>query len=346
MDHTGDDYEISLPLQPAVIPDEYGRNGEAYIITINDRGIITSTLPTTRSAPIIESPDGTILIDQIEDVTLLSMVPNIVTPGTYGSSSTAAQFTVDTYGRVTAASTNNLPTLSSSTLTVAGGPAYTANLTVLALTPGTYGSGTQVPRIVVDQYGRITGVISIPIIQPTIPTVSSSTLSVTGAPDYEVNLNSGIVTPGTYGDATNIPSLTVDTYGRVTAATTNAISTLKDLWLWFSPTNHGSGTPYFWGMGYAENSATPLRFSTPCPVTGTIVEMFFSVDDTTLTGIGASCTLWMNNSATANVVTIPAGSLQATQAVSVAVNKNDKLAVRFVSTAIAYSSYCWLKIQY
>jgi len=46
---------------------------------------------------------------------------------------------------------------------------------------------------------------------------------VTGGPkSYVVSSNASGVTPGTYGSASLIPSLTVDTFGRVTAVTTNA----------------------------------------------------------------------------------------------------------------------------
>lgn len=160
----------------SVLPDTYGEDGAPFRITVDEYGRITNAFPEERTAPIIESPDGTILVDQIGDTTLLSMVPNIVSPGTYGSSSAAAQVTVDTYGRVTAASTNPLPTVSSSTLTIAGGPAYTANLTSGIVTPGTYGTASLIPSITVDTYGRTTAVTTNAI---TLPTLASGSYTPT-----------------------------------------------------------------------------------------------------------------------------------------------------------------------
>lgn len=92
---------IGLPASGA-LAGTYGDEDDPFEITVNEYGIITHIAPTERTAPIIESPDGTILIDQIDDATLLSMVPNIVTPGTYGNATNIPQITVDTYGRCTA----------------------------------------------------------------------------------------------------------------------------------------------------------------------------------------------------------------------------------------------------
>lgn len=169
------------------MPDQY--DGDGFSFTVNELGIMTAITPQPRTAPIIESPDGTILIDQIEDTTLLSMVPNIVTPGTYGSPTAAAQITVDTYGRVTAASEN--PIVSSITLESNSGTIeidepvtgeFDINLEDGVVTPGTYGSASQAAQVTVDTYGRVTAASQNPL-----PTISSSTLTVAGGPAYTIN---------------------------------------------------------------------------------------------------------------------------------------------------------------
>lgn len=181
-------------------PGAYGGEDTWIGMNVNEFGQIThiESELNPREAPLIESLNGTIYLDTDDDYMNIEMVPGIVTPGTYGSSTEAAQVTVDTYGRVTAASTNPIPaavTLSSSTLNVAGGPAYTADLTSGIVTPGTYGSATAVPSVTVDTYGRTTA-------------ISTNTIPV---------FDSGIFTP-TWTNSTNFsgtPTTLVMQYSRV-----------------------------------------------------------------------------------------------------------------------------------
>ena len=107
-------------------------------------------------------------------------------------------------------------------------------------TPGTYGSATQAPSITVDRFGCISSVVadtvtpawssvtSIPPVLTTdnIPLAAAYALSF--GDDWDEPIPSAAnplgsqpgVTPGTYGDASDIPVLAVDSYGRVTAAST------------------------------------------------------------------------------------------------------------------------------
>ncbi len=95
---------------------------------------------------------------------VISSVASGVAAGTYGSSSDIPQLTVDTYGRITAASTNPNPSLSSSTLVVAG---HTVNLPIIT-PPSTEGSATSIPSVTTDEFGRITALSG-----NTIPILSS-----------------------------------------------------------------------------------------------------------------------------------------------------------------------------
>ena len=105
--------------------------------------------------------------------------------------------------------------------------------TIGTITPGTY----TYPSIQVDAYGR-TVVISSQTPVTTITANSSSRITqsaTSGAVTFDL-ATSG-VTAGTYGSATLIPTITVDTYGRVTSASNNSISTTINL-----VANTGSGT--------------------------------------------------------------------------------------------------------
>jgi len=118
----------------------------------------------------------------------LTLANTAVTAGTYGSATNIPQFTVDSKGRITAASNISIAT----TLNVAGD------------------SGTDGIDLLTDTLNVLGGV--------------GLTSAVT-ANTVTVNLDNTAVTAGVYGSATNIPQFTVDAQGRVTAASNIAVAT-------------------------------------------------------------------------------------------------------------------------
>lgn len=158
---------------------------------------------------------------------LIDFASSGVTPGTYGDATHIPVTTVDTYGRTTAVTSTPITfptavTLSAgSQLSVTGGPAYTvSDQTGILASSGTFGSSTTFPVVTANTYGKVTGVTT-----NNLPTLTSTTMTINSSsyPAITSNLTSGIVTPGTYGDAINIPVTTVDTYGRVTGITPTPI---------------------------------------------------------------------------------------------------------------------------
>ena len=119
-------------------------------------------------------------------------------------------------------------------------------LTATGVTAGTYGNATTMPQFTVDSFGRITGVSNIAISaggSGDIEGVTAGnglidggatgtvTLNVGAGAGITVNadniaLTSGVVSTGakTYGSATLIPQITVDTYGRVTSVSNVSVS--------------------------------------------------------------------------------------------------------------------------
>ena len=125
--------------------------------------------------------------------------------------------------------------------------AVTLSLGTSGVTAGTYGNATTMPQFTVDTYGRITGVSNIAIsagggsgdIEGVTAgnglidggTTGTVTLNVGAGAGITVNadniaLTSGVVSTGakTYGSATLIPQITVDTYGRVTSVSNVSVS--------------------------------------------------------------------------------------------------------------------------
>jgi hypothetical protein len=156
------------------------------------------------------------------DLTTGTLNPNLlatsgVSAGTFGSSVSVGQFTVDSKGRITSATEIGISGsaggtvvavgATSNTLAVSSSPViYSGALQIDLATTGvpalTAGSSTQSAVITVDTYGRITA----------LETQAIAALSPTG------------VTAGTYGASGSVGVLAVNANGVITGATQQVIS--------------------------------------------------------------------------------------------------------------------------
>src|SRR6476661_6853329 len=97
-------------------------------------------------------------------------------------------------------------------------------------TAGTYGTATQVPQITTDAQGRVTAVTPITISAGTVQSVtagtglSGGTITTTGTIAMP-----NVGTAGTYGTATQVPRITTDAQGRVTAVTPTTITAVQSV---------------------------------------------------------------------------------------------------------------------
>lgn len=123
-----------------------------------------------------------------------------------------------------------------------GGGDLTASRTIshnTAGVAGTYGSSTTSPQLTTDSYGHVTGVTDIPIDHDALSNFvsnehvnhSSVTVTGTGALGGGGDLTASRTishntagTAGTYGSASQIPVLTTDSYGHVTAVTNTSVA--------------------------------------------------------------------------------------------------------------------------
>jgi hypothetical protein len=148
--------------------------------------------------------------------------------GTFGTTLAVPVVTVNAKGLVTAVSTavipNTIALTGDATASVTTGGSGILTLATVNANVGSFGSASTVPVVTVDAKGLVTAVSTAAI--PTTVALSGDVTSTGGTTSSNavVTLNSVNSNIGTFGSTTQIPVVTVDAKGRVTAVSTATIS--------------------------------------------------------------------------------------------------------------------------
>jgi hypothetical protein len=249
---------------PTFTVDEDGRLTAAADVSV--AGVSGTTWTPANTTFTIDTADGNAFTAVIDTFNSLDVTTNITVGGTVDGRDIAADgarldtletdISVNLTGDIVGTATSNTSILN-----------IVTELTNTGVTAGLYGSSTAVPIITVDEDGRVTaastaavsGVDTFTYDAPTntitlgtsdgssftINTetevtltgkVTGSATSTNGNLSIATQLENTGVTAATYGSSTAIPVLTVDEDGRITVASTAAVSGVEDL-LWYSANN-------------------------------------------------------------------------------------------------------------
>lgn len=197
----------------ATMPNSGVAAGTWNNITVNAKGVVTGGANT---AYLTENDTITVTGDASGSGRTnisLTLSDSGVSSGTY----THPAFSVDSKGRITSV-TNAALTISGDASGTLMGNSISVTLANSGVTVGTYNNLT------VDAKGRVTNGTTIPYLTYNETITVTGDAAGTGANAITLTLANSGVTAGSYGNATLIPSITVDAKGRVTDITTNAIA--------------------------------------------------------------------------------------------------------------------------
>jgi hypothetical protein len=228
----------------AVTAATHGTAAAIPVIVVDPQGRITGVTNTSISIGTSQIGSGTL------DDARLPAQAGLTAANYYGGATKTVAIVTDAKGRIKSAANVTIAIASSAVSGLAtsattdttnadnigSGTLATARLADSGVVARTYGTASSVSQVVVDAKGRITGISNVAIQIATSqitswPTfVASATTDTTNAGNIgsgtllAARLPTSGVSAGTYGSSSAVPAISVDSTGRITSATSTAIS--------------------------------------------------------------------------------------------------------------------------
>ena len=99
-----------------------------------------------------------------------------------------------------------------------------SNLTTTGVSAGTHGSSSAIPILVIDAQGRVLSASNTSVTSTSVFANSSQLTANSSSGNVLIGLANTAVVASTYGGATNVASIIVDQFGRITSASNVAVS--------------------------------------------------------------------------------------------------------------------------
>ena len=125
---------------------------------------------------------------------------------------------------LTAINANNIVDGTITGAKIAANTIGSSNLTTTGVSAGTHGSSSAIPILVVDAQGRVLSASNTSVTSTSIFANSSQLTANSSSGNVSLGLANTAVVAATYGGATNVASIIVDQFGRITTASNVAIS--------------------------------------------------------------------------------------------------------------------------
>jgi hypothetical protein len=113
---------------------------------------------------------------------------------------------------------------------LSGGGNLAANVSIAlantAVSPATYGGGSNAAEVTIDAQGRVTAAANVAIPQGTVTNIATGT-GLDGGPitgTGTISLANTTVAAGTYGSSSLVPQIVIDAQGRITSASNAAVA--------------------------------------------------------------------------------------------------------------------------
>lgn len=274
------------PLSPSPAG-TFGSSTAIPVVTVNSKGQVTAVSAATAAGTV-----SSVNVSGGSTGLTFSNGP-IVSSGTIIASGTLALTNGGTGATTAAGARTNLGLAASATIdttnasNITSGTLNATRLSDTGVTAGSYGSSAQIPVLGVDSKGRITSASTVTLSNPGITSLTGD-VTASGPGSAAATLTNSGVTAGTYGSASSVAQVTVDSKGRVTSATSLPIS------------SSAGGTVTSVGV----TSSTLAITNSPITSSGNIGIEISSISTSQISGLAASAT-----TDTTNASNITSGTL-------------------------------------